>query len=126
MNSDQRKKIKLLFENGKYDNVIYIIDNDLIKINLSNYESICDQILYILSEVRINRLIEIQEQFYPYEELFANDFHRSICKAIKRNEKIDELTKEVEEKMKNYYLAIKNIGSYMFYLDGDKCNEKTK
>lgn len=126
MNSSQIEKIKLLFETGKYDNVIYIIDNDLIKINLSNYESFCDQILYILSEVRINRLIEIQEQFYPYEELFANDFHRSICKAIKRNEKIDELTKEVEEKMKNYYLAIKNIGSYMFYLDGNKGNEKTK
>lgn len=117
MNDKQIEKIKSFFEKGKYDNIIYIIDNDLVDINLNSYDEFCRQILRILSEVRINRLIEVQEEFYPYEKLFANDFHRSIFRAIIRNDKVDELPQEDSEKLKKYYLAIKNIGSYMLFLD---------
>lgn len=124
MNDKQIEKIKTFFEKGKYDNIIYIIDNDLVDINLNSYDEFCRQILRILSEVRINRLIEVQEEFYPYEELFANDFYRSISNAIKRNDKVDELQQEDFEKLKKYYLAIKNIGSYMSFLGEEDENDK--
>ena len=57
MTDEQKVKIKEKFKEGKYDVISFILDNDLIKINLSNYEKFCDEVVNIFNEVRINRSI---------------------------------------------------------------------
>lgn len=127
MTDEQKNKIEEKFKEGKYDIVSYIVDNDLVTINLGNYESFCDEILYIFNSIRINRSIVEEEMFYPYEELFANDFHRSIYRAIKRNEGIEEVSADVLDKLAYYYKLIKNIGSVSSVSYGEeKNNEKIK
>ena len=116
--------IKEKFKEGKYDVISFILDNDLIKINLSNYEKFCDEVVNIFNEVRINRSIIDEEVLYPYEELFANDFHRSVYRAIKRNEIIDELPDDALNKLVDYYRMIKDISSMGKYMEEE--NEKVK
>ena len=64
------------------------------------------------------------EVLYPYEELFANDFHRSVYRAIKRNEIIDELPDDALNKLVDYYRMIKDISSMGKYMEEE--NEKVK
>ena len=117
MTDEQKVKIKEKFKEGKYDVISFILDNDLIKINLSNYEKFCDEVVNIFNEVRINRSIIDEEVLYPYEELFANDFHRSVYRAIKRNEIIDELPDDALNKLVDYYRMIKDISSMGKYME---------
>ena len=124
MTDEQKVKIKEKFKEGKYDVISFILDNDLIKINLSNYEKFCDEVVNIFNEVRINRSIIDEEVLYPYEELFANDFHRSVYRAIKRNEIIDELPDDALNKLVDYYRMIKDISSMGKYMEDE--NEKVK
>ncbi len=124
MTDEQKVKIKEKFKEGKYDVISFILDNDLIKINLSNYEKFCDEVVNIFNEVRINRSIIDEEVLYPYEELFANDFHRSVYRAIKRNEIIDELPDDALNKLVDYYRMIKDISSMGKYMEEE--NEKVK
>lgn len=128
MTDEQRQKIKERFEEGKYDVACFIVDNDLVTINLETYESFCDEIISILNKVRINRDLLKEEIFYPYEELFANDFHRSVYRAIKKNENLDELSDDVLDKLKHYYWEIKNVSSIGvgFYEEEEFDNEKAK
>lgn len=125
MTDEQRQKIKEKFKEGKYDVACFIVDNDLVTINLENYQSFCDEIITILNKVRINRDILEEEVFYPYEELFANDFHRSVYRAIKKNDNLDELPDDVLDDLKGYYWKIKNVSSidsnsYEEELDNEK------
>ena len=124
MTDEQKVKIKEKFKEGKYDVISFILDNDLIKINLSNYEKFCDEVVNIFNEVRINRSIIDEEVLYPYEELFANDFHRSVYRAIKRNEKIEELPDDDLNKLADYYWMIKGLSSMGKYMEEE--NEKVK
>lgn len=124
MTEEQKVKIKEKFKEGKYDVISFILDNDLITINLSNYEKFCDEVVNIFNEVRINRSIIDEEVLYPYEELFANDFHRSVYRAIKRNEIIDELPDDALNKLVDYYRMIKDISSMGKYMEEE--NEKVK
>ena len=124
MTDEQKVKIKEKFKEGKYDVISFILDNDLIKINLSNYEKFCDEVVNIFNEVRINRSIIDEEVLYPYEELFANDFHISVYRAIKRNEIIDELPDDALNKLVDYYRMIKDISSMGKYMEEE--NEKVK
>lgn len=124
MTDEQKVKIKEKFKEGKYDVISFILDNDLITINLSNYEKFCDEVVNIFNEVRINRSIIDEEVLYPYEELFANDFYRSVYRAIKRNENIDELPDDALNKLVDYYRMIKDISSIGKYMEEE--NEKVK
>lgn len=124
MTEEQKVKIKEKFKEGKYDVISFILDNDLITINLSNYEKFCDEVVNIFNKVRINRSIIDEEVLYPYEELFANDFHRSVYRAIKRNEKIEELPDDDLNKLADYYWMIKGLSSMGKYMEEE--NEKVK
>lgn len=124
MTDEQKIKIKEKFKEGKYDVISFILDNDLITINLSNYEKFCDEVVSIFNRIRINRSIIDEEILYPYEELFANDFHRSVYRAIKRNEKIEELPEDALNKLADYYWMIKDISSTGKYVEEE--NEKVK
>ena len=125
MTDEQKVKIKEKFKEGKYDVISFILDNDLIKINLSNYEKFCDEVVNIFNEVRINRSIIDEEVLYPYEELFANDFHRSVYRAIKRNEIIDELPDDALNKLVDYYRMIKDISSMGKYMEEENENSNS-
>lgn len=110
MTDEQKAKIMEKFKEGKYDVISFILDNDLVTINLNNYERFCNEVVSIFNEVRINRSIIDEEVLYPYEELFANDFYRSVYRAIKRNEKIEELPDEVLDDLAYYYRQLKYVG----------------
>lgn len=128
MTDELKKRLEYKFEKGLYDK---IFDDDLVRqeldeLSIKNYDLFCRKIINILNSVRIDRDILIEEKFYPYEELFANDFFRYIREALIRNENLDELPDEVFEKLKTYYCIIKNIGSASTVLYGEDANEKVK
>lgn len=127
MTDKLREDIKKSFEVGQYDIIDSILEKNIVKLTLENYDSFCKEIINILNHVRINRPILDEEKFYPYEEYFANRFYDGIRDSLIRNEDFDELPDEVFQNIKGYYLMIKNIGSmgigsYEEELD----NEKTK
>lgn len=128
MTDELKKRLEYKFEKGLYDK---IFDDDLVRqeldeLSIKNYDLFCIKIINILNSVRIDRDILIEEKFYLYEELFANDFFRYIREALIKNENLDELPDEVFEKLKTYYRMIKNIGSVSTVLYGEDANEKVK
>lgn len=111
MTEEVKLVLKQKFEKGKYNAFIYIIDNDLIKIDLDNYKSISTEVVNLFNEVRGNRDISYVECFYELDVAFGDSFYEAMSNAIKRNENLDELPEEVEEALNNYRTFIKAINS---------------
>lgn len=128
MIDELKSRLEYKFEKGMYDK---IFDDDLVmseldNLSIKNYDLFCKKIINILNSVRIDRDILIEEKFYPYEELFANDFFKYIREALIKNEDFDELPDDVFEKLKLYYHIIKNIGNVSNILYEEDANEKVK
>ncbi len=128
MIDELKSRLEYKFEKGMYDK---IFDDDLVmseldNLSIKNYDLFCKKIINILNSVRIDRDILIEEKFYPYEELFANDFFKYIREALIKNEDFDELPDDVFEKLKLYYHMIKNIGNVSNILYEEDANEKVK
>lgn len=108
---DEKLKIKLKekFKDGKYDVFPYIVENDLLLVDLSNYKNISVELINLLNEVRKERYIEDQENFQLKEDIFANNYYETVYNAIKRHENIEELEKEDLEELKKYYHMLKSV-----------------
>lgn len=126
MNEELKIKLKEKFEKGNYEFFPYIVENDILQINLSNYKKILVEVINIFNEVRSNRFIDEQDKFYASEKMFANHFFETCYNAIKRHENLDELTDEVHSDLKQYYHFIKNINSVGQTYKEDDDDEKDK
>lgn len=109
MDEKLKAKLKEKFKDGKYDVFPYIVDNDLLLIDLSNYKNISVELINLLNEVRQERYIEDQEKYQAKEEMLANNYFETVYNAIKRHENLEELEKEDLEELKKYYHMLKSV-----------------